>query len=167
MFSLPSVHTLVASVSYCVMRDPVLHESIVFSGRTIQEGAETSRDFRHYPIEAPIPIDYVRVLCGDFSIAIWRDPSRPELNIAREPEPVTVLLRRGDPEVLAKEDWMADDALSAELSEADLKEEAEDRGSFRYLPGLANKLAAGYTPLEFELRTAAHRFVQSITLYVQ
>ncbi len=121
MFSLPSVHSLVAPVSYCVMRDPVLHESIVVSGRSIQAEAETSRDFRHYPPDAPIPSDYVRLECGGFSLAIWRDPSRPELNIAREvePEPINVLLRQGTPEMLAAEDRAADLALATELAEPD------------------------------------------------
>jgi len=119
MFSLPSVHSLVSSINYGVMRDPVLHESIVVSGRTIQEHAETSRDFRHYALEAPIPQGYVRLLCNGFSLAIWRDPTRPELNLFEKAEFEIVPLRQGTTAEIAAEDKAADLALAAELAEPD------------------------------------------------
>lgn len=144
LFSLPSVDCLTPGVCYCVMRDPVMRESIVVAGGIIQAEAETSRDFRRYAVEEPLPWDYVRVLCGKFALAIWRDPTRPELNIPRELAGEGLLPRPGDRETSLREDAEAEQELAAELAAPD----PFDREA-----------------VEADLATAARRLAHS--LYVQ
>lgn len=120
-----SLSVLSAAAAYCVMRDPQMHESIVVSGRTIQQGAETSRDFRRYSVDEPLPFGYVRVLCSEdaFALAVWRDPTRPELNVPFDLEAselgATVPLRAGSPESLMAEDSVAEQELAAEHARDD------------------------------------------------
>jgi hypothetical protein len=67
--------------NYCVVRDPENRESIVTRGDEIQRTWRRNRDYYHYaPTQAPWH-EYLRLDCGDgVVLAVWRDPTRPELN---------------------------------------------------------------------------------------
>ncbi len=128
LFTLP-LASLEPRVAYCVLRDPVMHESIVVLGREIQAEYESSRDFKRYYADEPISIDYVKVECGKFVLAIWRDPTRPELNVPREVapseliEPVALANEAPPPEPIVVQTTM-EESLAAEREHA--QEIAED-----------------------------------------
>lgn len=87
---------------YCVVSDISMRESVLATGRRIRAEAETTRDFRRFQPLEPIWRDYVRLDCGKFVLAIWRDPTRPELNVGED---------RGEPLVVVNAGNFVDDLL--------------------------------------------------------
>lgn len=78
--------------AYCIVRDTVMRETIVVHGRTILAEARTSRDFQRFKVADPLWTDTEKIDCGDFFLGVWRDPTRPELNVRAEVQaPVEVV----------------------------------------------------------------------------
>lgn len=72
-------------VNYCIVRDPDNRESIVTRGSEIQQTWKTNRDYYHYIGNQAPWREYIPIDCGNgVIIAVWHDPTRPELNKADE-----------------------------------------------------------------------------------
>jgi hypothetical protein len=67
---------------YCVLRNAALRESVIVQGREVQAGGRCLDGFQRFSTDDVMPDHHVRLRCGDFDVAVWRDPSRPELNTA-------------------------------------------------------------------------------------
>jgi hypothetical protein len=74
---------LLPNVVYNVMQDSSQCDSSILSGHKIQTEWRASRDIQKFRDDEPMPMGqggYLRVQCDiGVSIAVWRDPSRPEL----------------------------------------------------------------------------------------
>lgn len=84
--------------AYCVVSDVATRASILTLGIKIQREAGTSPDFRKFDIRDPIWNGYVRVYCGKFILAVWRDPTKPELHIQEDAVDETPTITVSDPE---------------------------------------------------------------------
>lgn len=111
MFSISS-DALVPSVLYAVMVNPKGPYYTLVSGRIIQQGG---LQFWQYDPEDVLETQLVRVLHGSIALAIWRDPSRPELNIPRDHVPQEILAR---PDMAMAEDQATEIAPVVEVARA-------------------------------------------------
>ena len=81
-----SLKDLSPASAYNVMRDARNHESIVVSGRSLLQRIHSS-DFQKFRDDESMPMGhggYIRVRIEENkSVAVWRDPTRPELTAAQ------------------------------------------------------------------------------------
>lgn len=78
-------------VNYCVVRDPDNRESIVTRGSEIQQTWKSNRDYYHYIGNQTPWREYLPVDCGNgVIIAVWHDPTRPELNRMDDGAPMEI-----------------------------------------------------------------------------
>jgi len=79
---------------YCVVSDISMRASEVVSGRRLRAEFGDEKQFRRFQPEEPLCwSNHVRLRCGRFDLAVWRDPTRPELNTSEEVFKIAEIIR--------------------------------------------------------------------------
>jgi hypothetical protein len=90
------LESLNPTAAYAVLADRAMHVDMLLGGERLRSRWRDGRIPKVGPEEA-LPENYVRVDCGDgVQLAVWRDPTRPELADRQagenKPEPLSAAL---------------------------------------------------------------------------